>query len=258
MGLIVTAGAIAGILAFLGLAVLTLLVFTQARQLRRLREEGHETKRFGAAASASGMRAAFSDAFDEDVPTAAERASGAERAELADPPPRRRDRTRRSQPWGLRRIFPRGLADPRLASFVVVVVVALGGAGLILSLGGGGGEAATRTVRAETSQAPPSAPVVIPSDVSVSVLNATTVGGLGGVVGEELRARGFDVGEPQNASRQDLATTEVQYVVTEKAAGDAVARALGIGGARPVGADAAAQMPEGADVAVLVGADRAQ
>jgi hypothetical protein len=96
---------------------------------------------------------------------------------------------------------------------------------------------------------------VDPSQVTVAVLNGTTVVGLAAQVGEEVRAGSFKLGTIGNAARVDQASSEVLYRDGEARAARAVANRLRIDRTAPV--DSVNEEIAGSfDVIVLVGSDR--
>ena len=96
---------------------------------------------------------------------------------------------------------------------------------------------------------------VNPAEVTVAVLNGTTVQGLAAQVGEEVRAGGFKLGTIGNAARIDQTRSEVLYRDGEARAARAVANRLGIDKTAPV--DSVNEEIAGSfDVIVLVGSDR--
>ena len=91
--------------------------------------------------------------------------------------------------------------------------------------------------------------------VTVAVLNGTTVVGLAAQVGEEVRAGGFKLGTIGNAARVDQTSSVVLYRDGQARAARAVANRLGIDKTAPV--DSVNEEIAGSfDVIVLVGSDR--
>ena len=97
---------------------------------------------------------------------------------------------------------------------------------------------------------------VKPGNVTVAVLNGTTVPGLAAALREQLAAAGFKRGLIDVLSDQQLAESVVQYAPGRQAEAKAVGRELGIGRREPVTADSRALAGD-ATVIVLAGADRA-
>jgi hypothetical protein len=96
---------------------------------------------------------------------------------------------------------------------------------------------------------------VDPSQVSVAVLNGTSVPGLGAKVGDDVEANDFDLGAVSTypEPRED---TVVMYEEGQRRAAGKVGRDLGEGVLQPIDRQAQ-RLAEGADVVVVVGEDRA-
>jgi hypothetical protein len=97
---------------------------------------------------------------------------------------------------------------------------------------------------------------VKPADVTVAVLNGTTVPGLAATLSDEVDAAGFKVGTITNFSDQQLAESVVQYSPGHEAEARAVSRRLGIGQREPVNPSSQALAGD-ATVVVIAGADKA-
>jgi hypothetical protein len=97
-------------------------------------------------------------------------------------------------------------------------------------------------------------------DVTVSVLNGTTVPGLAAQVGDQLESAGFARGQVTNAADQQRSETTVQYAPDFRAAANEAAGILKIPRTRVKPLDANTQAIAGpdAEVVVTVGADRTQ
>jgi hypothetical protein len=231
-------GAYAGLAAFLGLAILTLLYFSQARDVRRLREwAGRAPERVGEVAAQQHYL----------PPTPIEQTGVKVRRPL-------RER--------LRRIH---IPQARYVALVVGAVVILAGAGLaalqLTGNSGGGDSKAQRTAghRARGGgnlKAKSATPNIQPSQVTVAVLNGTTIAGLAAQVGDEVTADGFTLGTVTNAARTNLGKTQVLYRKGQKDAARLVADRLGIHSSAPVDT-LSAELAGSFDVVVLVGTDRA-
>lgn len=177
MDLIEQIGALLGLAAFIGLAVLVLLYFQQARDVRRLREwAGRAPERAAEAA--------------QEATAAAAREAGIEPAEAEtgqEAPLHERALARLRPPAGASGRLPqlRYLAAIVVGVVVIAVVVVTGGFGL---LGGDDGTAdgGRKAVR--------------PSEIEVAVLNGTGVGGAPGVPGladavaKKLKQDGYKLG----------------------------------------------------------------
>lgn len=241
MDLVERVGAYIGLAAFLGLAILALLYFSQARDVRRLREwAGRAPERAGD--------------------------GGATQHYLPPIPIEEADRkTRKPLRERIRRIHIPQLRYTALA-LGGVVIVAGAALGVLQLVGddeknvdtprntrqqerdsreGGGGGGGTRDVKVD------------PAQVTVAVLNGTTIAGLAAQVGEEARADGFTLGTVTNAAKTDQARSVVLYRKGQKNAADAVADRLGIRSTSEVD-PLSAELAGSFDVVVLVGADRSQ
>lgn len=143
-----------------------------------------------------------------------------------------------------------------IAAAVVGLLVLVGAAAALT----GGGDDHAETARAKAhgkvfKKPRRAAPAVKPADVTVAVLNATTVTGLAAGLRDRLVAVGFAKGPIDVSSDQGLATSVVQYAPGRQAAARAVGRALGIDRRAPVTADSRARAGD-ATVVVIAGADQ--
>jgi hypothetical protein len=256
-------GAYVGLASFLGLGVLALLYFSQARDVRRLRDwAGRAPER----AVEQAERATDVEQATEVAP-ATPAATAAAQAQHSLPPT---PLSQASQPRPRKPLRERirNIHIPQLRYIgmaVLGVLVLAGGAfGAIQLTGDDGGSKTSaagseRGARDRSSQGGKgerrSSANVDPSQVTVAVLNGTTVQGLAAKVGEEVRAGGFKLGTIGNAARIDQATSEVLYRNGQARAARAVANRLGIDKTAPV--DSVNQEIAGSfDVIVLVGSDR--
>ena len=248
-------GAYAGFAAVIGLAVLSALYFSQARDLRRLREWAGRTperasrppagtgpmrpapRQGGPAASRGGAgtagRGTVAPSAVAGAPGVGEGPAGASAsgeapatalAEPEEPAAPGIGRPGSTRPGGARpgaaaaaRSRPaaaspaaaaperRGLA-PRYLALVAAGVVVLGG-----------GIAFGVVQYTSTPEAPPLAPPpagdrpIVPSQVTVSVLNGTTQPGLAAQVGDQVESAGFRLGNVTNAGDQQRAESVVLY-----------------------------------------------
>jgi LytR cell envelope-related transcriptional attenuator len=233
-------GSFAGLGAFLGLAILALLYFSQARDVRRLREWA------GRAPERTGETTAQTPAARHGLPplTLAEHESR----------PRKRVRDR------LRNIHVPNL---RYVGATLGLLLLLGGAAyaavqLMDDSGDGSSSGSTTTSERKRDRGSPSDRQKInidPASVTVAVLNGTTVQGLAAKVGEEVGAGGFNPGTIGNAARIDQNRSEVLYSPGQQRAARAVANRLGIKTVRPVD-EVNREIAGSFDAVVLVGADR--
>ena len=236
MELLERLGAYVGIAAFFGLAILALLYFSQARDVRRLREwAGRAPERAGELAASQHYL----------PPTPIEQAAERKRKPL-------RER--------LRNIYiPHGRY---IAIGLGAVVLLAGSAFAALQLLGEDGGAGSGTEPQQRARQPDrertrkATTNIQPSQVTVAVLNGTTIAGLAAKVGEDASAAGFTLGTVTNAARTDQGRSQVLYSQGQRQAADLVADRLGV---RSTGAvdTLTAELAGSFDVVVLVGSDRA-
>jgi LytR cell envelope-related transcriptional attenuator len=247
-------GAFAGLVAFLGLALLALLSFTQGRDIRRLREwagsaperdsERKETTSAAAAERAEEMRK-LDEARDAERKAADLREQRRQRREAGLPELTRSERLRE-------RFSGRGarLGQPGylVALFVVVLLVVGGVAYAAIERfggddggGGSGGEKAAAVVR--------------PNEIEVTVLNGTAVPGLAATYGDMVERKGFQLGAVTNSS-SSFVDSAVMFEPGSGREAHRVAQALGISRVRAMTSDIAA-VSAGAPVSVVVGEDNA-
>jgi len=154
---------------------------------------------------------------------------------------------RRSQPW-YSRIRTRYLAVA-LAGLLV-----LGGAatcGVTQLTGGGDNSGDGLPNKPKRNGA-----AVKPGNVTVAVLNSTTVPGLAAALRDQIAAAGFTKGTINDFSDQQLAESVVQYAAGHQAEAKAVSRTVGISQREPVTANSRALAGD-ATVIVIAGADKA-
>jgi hypothetical protein len=241
-------GSYVGLAAFLGLAVLALLYFSQARDVRRLRDwAGRAPER------ALGQ---------EERATEVAPATPAAQHSLPATPFSEATAPRKRKPLR-ERIRNVHIPHARyIAMSVAGLLIAAGAAYAVIGLtdddatttstgnaeqrGGGGGDNRSEPKRRVN---------VDPAEVTVAVLNGTPVQGLAAQVGQEVSAGGFVQGTIGNAARIDQAESEVLYRNGQERAARAVANRLGIDETGLV--DSVNEEIAGSfDVVVLVGSDR--
>ena len=254
MDLIDTIGDYAGLASFIGLAVLALLFFAQARDVRRLREwAGAAPERDAELVEATSglaeqrseeLRRIQEEQRRREELLESERAAHAERE-------RRRERRERGLPEQTRweRFRERLAGDPtgegfgrRVAAVIIaIVVIAAGVAAIALGFFEGDDDNGASSV-------------VDPGSVEVAVLNSTDVEGLANSFGDRVESRGYTLGTVTN-SPSDFDRSVVMYERGFKPEADMVAGFLRIAAVRPIGAPIArtASRP---DVAVILGADK--
>jgi LytR cell envelope-related transcriptional attenuator len=231
-------GAAAGWAAVVGLAVLSALYFSQARDVKRLREwAGRAPERSGPGVTAVPGRAAGVPPPDQPQATA----------------------TAGSPPAAPGARYSR--IGTRYVAVALVGLLAFGGAAAygVTQLAGddGGGNSGN----AQANNGLPNKPkrngaAVKPGNVTVAVLNGTTVPGLAARLRDQIAAAGFRKGTINDFSDQQLSESIVQYAPGHQAEAEAVGRRLGISQRAPVTADSRALAGD-ATVIVIAGADKA-
>jgi hypothetical protein len=208
-------GAVAGLASFLGLALVALLYFAQARDIRRLREnasflveggsEDGETvtpaERTATAVAANEPEKAASAA----AATAPNEAEAFRRAELARQAAERRKRfeERRRRPSNGRE-RPAWLSDWRIVAAVVVLgLIVLAGAGYGASRIIGGSESDTPTAGKDTGPCPP-------GQTRVAVLNGTPTPGLAATFAGPLKQKGYKT-SPVGNTDSPFSTSVVMF-----------------------------------------------
>lgn|SRR5690348_14291588 len=285
-------GAYAGFAAVIGLAVLSALYFSQARDVRRLREwagraperAAEEEARIAAQAAtgqqqqqqraAAGMGGAPTIA-PPPPPTTLPGTASATPAPGPLPAPRPAPTmastpstpilSRPPEPWYKRVVWP----EPRYIALIVAGVIVIGGGAaygishLLSDNGSGAGKAAATTQQSSSGAAPTTtakkkalAPIR-PSSVTVAVLNGTTVTGLASQTSNKLVQMGFKQGNFKNAATQgQQAQSVVEFSGNNSRAARLVANRLGISDIEPIDSQTQ-QLAGDATVTVIIGADRA-
>ena len=253
-------GAVAGLAAFLGLAVLALLYFAQARDVRRLREsasflvEGDDAAPVVAPAERTAVAVADKDpeeAAAAAAATAPDEREAFRRAELARQAAERRQRfEKRRRPGSGER--PAWLSDgPSTAVVTVGALLLL--AGLIFGATQllGGDDDGTQGANApgeKGSKAPPT---------KVAVLNGTAEAGLASQAAAPLKQQGFQTG-PVTNTEQPFDTSVVMFDPQAQGAEESareVAQVAGIQDIEPMTTEIRG-VSEGAAVAVVLGEDQ--
>jgi hypothetical protein len=246
-------GAFAGLAAFIGLALLAMLAFSQARDIRRLREWAGSAPERDAERKESTSAVAAKRA--EEL-RALEESRTAERDALDQREERRRRReaglpelTRGERLRAAFSSFGARLAEPRYLAAVFVVVLLLAGAAVYLvTQGSDSADGKGKHGKAAAAKAKP-------GEIEVTVLNGTAVPGLAATYGDKVERKGFQLGAVTNSS---TSFTESVVMFERGHAPEArrVAAALGISEVRLMSADIAA-VSGGAPVSVIVGEDNA-
>lgn len=252
MELIKEIGAFAGLAAFLGLAVLAMLAFSQGRDIRRLREWAgsapeRDTERKEATSAVAAKRAEELRELDE--------ARTAERQALTQREERRRRRdaglpeqTRGERLRGGLSGLGARLAEPRYLAVVFVVLVAAAGGVVYLATQGSDGAGGQSGHSKQATH-------LKRSEIEVAVLNGTAVPGLAGTYGEKVERTGFELGAVTNSSTS-FTDSVVMFERGHAPEARRVAAALGISESRLMTASIAT-VSAGAPVAVIVGEDNA-
>jgi hypothetical protein len=244
-------GAVAGWAAVVGLAVLAALHFSHARDVKRLRAwAGRAPERSGQGVTAVPGGAAGVAPPSPQLPITRPAALRAVPQEAASIPPRR------SQPWY-------GRIGARFVSVALVCMLVFGGAAAygVTQLTGDDGGDTSGNAQANNGNGSPNKPkrndvAVKPGNVTVAVLNGTTVPGLAAALRDQIAAAGFKKGMINVFSDQQLAESVVQYAPGHQAEAAAVGRTAGISQREPVTANSRALAGD-ATVIVIAGADKA-
>ena len=246
-------GAFAGLAAFLGLAVLALLSFTQGRDIRRLREwagsaperdaERKEQTSTIAAQRAEELRA-LEEARTAEQDAVSSREERRKRREEGLPEQSGGERLR-SRFSGFGEIASR---PSSLIALFVVVLALIGGAAYLLV--GGSDDSSSSGGSKQT------AAKVKPSEIEVSVLNGTSTAGLAATFGDKVEGKGFSLGAVTNSSAS-FAESVVMFKRGHKPEAQKVARQLNISKTQLMSPEIES-VSSGADVAVVVGEDNAE
>ena len=257
--LIDTIGPYAGLLSFVGLAVLALMFFIQSRDVRRLRDWAGGAPERDAVLTEATSDLASQRAEElkriEDERRRREEAHTAE-ADAANLRERRRIRREKGLPeetrWERLRgglAGPGGRERPTGTSLALIIVaVVLLGAGVTVGalqiFGGdddGGGSAAEGSP-------------LSPANVEVAVLNGTDTQGLAGTFDTRLTGFGYEVGAVTN-SRSTFAESVVMFESGFRPEAEMVASQLDIQSIRPANGEIKS-LAAGARVTVVVGEDK--
>ncbi len=242
-------GSYAGLAAFLGLGVLALLSFSQARDIRRLREWAgsapeRDTERKEATSEAAAARAEelrrLEDARDAERTAAELRQTRRQRRDAGLPELTRSERLQASLSGERSR-----LREPLVLVAVVVVVVLIGGGVAYAVLSGGGEGGREKDRHGKTT----------PGEIEVTVLNGTAVPELAARFSSKVKSKGFELGSVSN-SDSSFEESVVMYSSGHAPEGHRVAKALGISRVKPQTAEIA-KVSGGAPVSVIVGEDYA-
>jgi hypothetical protein len=235
MAIVQEIGAAAGLAAVVGLVVLSALYVLHAREVRRLREwAGRAPEGLGPGVAVPGRAARVPPPAQPQTATSA---SGA--------------------PALYSRIGSRYVAVALVGLLVFGCAAAYG----VTQLTGGDGGDHSANAQANNHNGMPNksqrnGAAVKPGNVTVAVLNGTTVPGLAAALRDQIAAAGFKKGTINDFSDQQLAESVVQYAPGHQAEAKAVSRTVGISLREPVTANSRALAGD-ATVIVIAGADKA-
>ena len=252
MELIKEIGAFAGLAAFLGLALLAMLAFSQGRDIRRLREWAgsapeRDNERKEATSTVAAQRAeevrALEEARTAEREAVEQREERRRRREAGLPEQTRGERLR----GGLSNLGAR-LAEPRYLAVVLVVLVAVS-AGVVYLVAQGSDSTDGRGGQGKQTAH------VKRSEIEVTVLNGTAVPGLAATYGDKVERKGFKLGAVTN-STTSFTDSVVMFERGHAPEARRVSTVLGIPESRLMTADIAA-VSGGAPVSVVIGEDNA-
>jgi hypothetical protein len=292
VNLIQEIGSYAGLAAIPGLAILSALYFSQARDVRRLRDwAGRAPERTASVPQAAQPAAAQPATAAKPAAAAAATAGAGATATATAAPPRTATPATTNGPGPPRRIAPRvpgtgqtsvighgapAAPDPwyrRLADslpaarYIVILLVGIAvvGGGIaygITQIGSGGAESTSTPEKASdvgsaSSRSSSSTSAIDPSHVSVSVINGTTTAGLARSVGSKLDHSGFKVlNEVTGVQQGSVAESVVQFRDGHNREAREVADKLSISQIAPADSTNLNQS-DNAEVIVVIGDDRA-
>lgn len=247
MDLIKQVGAFAGLAAFMGLAVLALLYFAQARDVRRLREnasfllENPETE--GLPADRPAVEASTATAS----PPPGSDVEAFRRAELARQAEERRRRFEQRRRTG----GPGGYAE-RLGEIPGGAVMVVGAVLLLAGIGFGG----SKLLSGGTDESAKSGPVKSGQEkAQVAVFNGTAQAGLAQEFANQVGRKGFDLVKISNTSTPAVVSAVMFEPGNEQAANE-IATALKITTVTAMNAEIRL-IAKGAAIAVVLGEDKA-
>lgn len=262
--IVVEIGAVAGIAAFLGISLVTIILLVMARDVRRLRDwagraperEAEEREEALAAAAARAERARLPE--DEggtgDLPHGDPLEAEAQAARI---------RAERQRPAGngagaASRIGGSPVAKVILAAVAAILVA--GGAYLgVGQLTGDDGPAAGQAGQRGQGQGQGERRDITeraldPSQVQVAVLNGTNASGLASAFQDGVASAGYQIGIVGN-SQSTYSESRVMFIQGHRPEAVALAREFEISQVEPM-VDEVSEVVEGAPVAVILGDDK--
>jgi hypothetical protein len=258
-------GAVAGLASFLGLALLALLYFAQARDIRRLRDQasflvegGSEDGESVAPAERTATAVASTTKEPEKAAAAAaatapNEAEAFRRAELARQAAQRRQRFEKRRQPGNGRERPSWLSEPLSLAVIVVGAVLLiaGGVFGVTQLTGGSSDSTTASVGKKGKGPCP------PSTTKVAVLNGTATPGLAADSASQLKQKQYKVGPVGNTSTPFTTSVVMVDPTADQQCGSVIGDIVGIQKSQAMSNELRTDA-EGDPVAVVLGDDKAQ
>ncbi|HEX3174415.1 MAG TPA: LytR C-terminal domain-containing protein [Solirubrobacterales bacterium] len=258
MELIKEIGAFAGLVAFLGLALLALLSFAQGRDIRRLREWAgsapeRDAERKDSTSAAAQERAEemrkLEEARDAERRAAELRETRRQRREAGLPELTRSERLReRFGGHGGHGIGSR-LGEPRYLAAIFAALLLVAGVVAYGTLHGFGDS------DSDSAKGKQASAKLKPGEIEVTVLNGTSVEGLAGSYGDMVERKGFQLGAVDN-SRSTFAESIVMFKPGNGRSAHSVATALQVPRVRAMTGEIASRAA-GAPVVVVIGEDNA-
>lgn len=245
-------GAFAGLAAFLGLAVLALLSFTQGRDIRRLREWAgsapeRDSERKEATSAVAAQRAEelrqLEDARTAEHEAVSKRELRRQRRDEGLPEVSRGERLREGFSS-----FGERLAEPLWLVVIFVVMVVIVGGVVYTVLSGSDDSASGKRGKQAAAK-------VKPNEIEVTVLNGTSTAGLAATYGDKVEGKGFQLGAVTNSS-SSYEDSVVMFKRGHKPEAKKVAKQLSISELELMSGEIEA-VAAGANVAVIVGEDNA-
>lgn len=247
-------GAFAGLASFFGLVILALLAFTQARDIRRLRDWAgsapeRDAERKEVTSEAAAERAEEIRKLEEGRTAEQEaadlRETRRERREAGLPELTRSERVRASFSGGRSRFAEPGFL---VAAFLVIVLIGGGVAYAVTQSGsdsGGGGGGGSAKQKASSK----------PAETEVAVLNGTAVEGLASSFGDKVETNGYKLGVITNTSSA-FEDSVVMFRSGHGGEAHRVADLLEIQRVKEM-TEEVVSVAEGAPIAVVIGEDNA-
>jgi hypothetical protein len=258
-------GAVAGLASFLGLALLALLYFAQARDIRRLRDQasflvegGSEDGESVAPAERTATAVASTTKEPEKAAAAAaatapNEAEAFRRAELARQAAQRRQRFEERRQPGNGRERPSWLSEPLSLAVIVLGAVLLiaGGVFGVTQLTGGSSDSTTASAGKKGKGPCP------PSTTKVAVLNGTATPGLAADSASQLKQKQYKVGPVGNTSTPFTTSVVMVDPTADQQCGSVIGDIVGIQKTQAMSNELRTDA-EGDPVAVVLGDDKAQ